>query len=89
MRRPAFQDNGLNYAPCTSCLGFFNKDTLSIHLKKCPLSTNATKITNSKEEGLLLLTPYLPPTSDLEDLVLTGMRETKENEGKFTIIAVR
>ena len=42
------------------------------------------KPTNSRAEGMMMLVPYLPKTTELERRILHGMKETKENEGIFS-----
>ena len=85
MRRPAVKTSSTRYIPCTKCFAFFHVDTLSSHIKRCPLREKGEiNETNSKTEGLMMLTPYLPATSRLESDILLGMKETLENEGIFT-----
>lgn len=86
VRRPTISTAAYNYLPCTTCLGFFNKDTLSEHVKHCPLSSSSTiKPTNSREEGLLMITSFITKSTKLERLIIAGMKETKLNEGNIKI----
>ena len=84
VRRPAERMPGYHFIPCTKCLGFFNVNSIGIHRKCCPLvkKNEIWEPRNSKREGLLLVTPSVPRIIDLDKIVLTGMKETRENCGE-------
>lgn len=84
-RRPTTETSAECFVPCTSCLIFCHKDSLSMHLRKCLLrQENQAKSTNSIQEGLLLLQTDIPE-SDTLDAIIDGMKEIKENEGSITL----
>ena len=82
-RRPTVPLPAYQFLPCTMCLGFFNKETLSDHVRKCPLANKSMNPTNASQEGYLMLVPHLPKSTQLETKILLGMKETKENRGIF------
>ncbi|XP_067947184.1 uncharacterized protein [Watersipora subatra] len=85
-RRPTVPLPAYQFLPCTICLGFFNKETLSDHVRKCPLANKSMNPTNASQEGYLMLVPHLPKSTQLETKILLGKKETKENRGLLAII---
>lgn len=80
--------NAYDFVPCTHCYAFIYKDSLHVHMKRCPLNQKETvKSTNSIAEGILLLQPYLPPSDELEMKILQGMKDTTENQGSLVFIS--
>ena len=84
VRRPNERTSGDKFLPCTKCFGFFNIHALSSHRSKCPLigKNEIGQHKNARGEALLMLTPYMARITELDALVLTGMKETKENDGE-------
>ena len=87
VKRPHERTPGYQYLPCTKCLGFFSYKCLTKHRRKCPLLKKHEfwKITNSKQESLLLVTSHMAQSIDLEGVVLCGMKETTKNRGMFDL----
>lgn len=74
------------YVPCTICLVFCQKDSITNHIRKCPLRKDAdkSKSTDAFQDGLLLVETHIPQTDATTrevDKVMHGMRETFENDG--------
>lgn len=85
VRRPTSRTAAHNYVPCTICLGFFHKDCMFLHIKACPLRDhgNAVKPTNSAQEGIMMLMPYLPKTDYVQRVIISGMKDTEGHEGWY------
>lgn len=88
-RRPTEPVPAWQYVPCTLCLIFCQKDSLSHHIKQCPLKKEETKCIDSYQDGLMLLESYMPQGDALNCKVnelIEGMRDTQQTAGNIFLV---
>lgn len=91
-RHPASAVKAEEYVPCCLCMGFFARDTLYVHLKRCPLKREGSghKRGRAYKEGLMMVESYLPTMTSTQQKVvqlLEGMRDTNAHRGSLLIAA--
>lgn len=90
-RRPTSVVKAWSYVPCTICYAFCHKDTLHLHINRCPLRKSDNKSTpkDSFSEGMLLIEPHLPAMAEIDlklEGLIYGMRDTSKHEGRLIYV---
>lgn len=60
----------------------FSIETVFLHIKSCPLTSKNVKPTNSVQEGMMLILPYLEKTDIVQHKIISNMKDTKDHPGK-------